>query len=174
LYQQGEEAMPADKLGRYMTSRTFLERANAAVAEAVRALEAKGIKPVFSERGSTDEATRAVLAASRADDSHKPLCNRLTELSRTPTGACQVNDATAAIASALLLAKTAMPSEETKFLGAIREQLAPARVQPALVEWVRLLIQTDRTGDDVFRDCAVIDDELFERRIGAILHELRQ
>ncbi|XUW88637.1 hypothetical protein OH764_00780 [Burkholderia sp. M6-3] len=35
--------MPADKLGRYMTSRAFLERAQAAVAKAVRALGAKGI-----------------------------------------------------------------------------------------------------------------------------------
>ncbi|MEZ0606191.1 hypothetical protein ACAX43_29300 [Paraburkholderia sp. IW21] len=42
--------MPADKLGRYMTSPEFLQRANASVAEAVRELETKGIKPVYLDR----------------------------------------------------------------------------------------------------------------------------
>ncbi len=42
--------MPADKLGRYMTSPEFLKRANVAVVEAARQLEAKGIKPVYLDR----------------------------------------------------------------------------------------------------------------------------
>jgi hypothetical protein len=37
--------MPADKLGRYLTSQLFLDRANAAIAKSVRDLEAHGIKP---------------------------------------------------------------------------------------------------------------------------------
>jgi len=42
--------MPADKLGRYMRSPEFLKRANEAVAEAVRELETKGIRPVYLDR----------------------------------------------------------------------------------------------------------------------------
>lgn len=42
--------MPADKLGRYITSPEFLRRANEAVVKAVRELEAKGIKPVYVTR----------------------------------------------------------------------------------------------------------------------------
>jgi hypothetical protein len=42
--------MPADKLGRFMTSSEFLRRANAAVAEAVCLLEARGIKPAYVDR----------------------------------------------------------------------------------------------------------------------------
>lgn len=48
--------MPADKLGRYMTSPQFIERANAAVRKAVRALEAKGIKPACVERRKPPQA----------------------------------------------------------------------------------------------------------------------
>lgn len=42
--------MPTSKLGRYIASPEFLQRANAAVVEAVRALETKGIKPVYLDR----------------------------------------------------------------------------------------------------------------------------
>ncbi|WP_412548942.1 hypothetical protein Q2T91_16130 [Ralstonia pseudosolanacearum] len=42
--------MPADKLGRYITSPEFLRRANEAVAKAVRELETKGIKPNYITR----------------------------------------------------------------------------------------------------------------------------
>ncbi|WP_176059968.1 hypothetical protein [Paraburkholderia sp. BCC1876] len=42
--------MPADKLGRYMTSPEFLKRAKAAVADAVHKLEAKGIQPAYVDR----------------------------------------------------------------------------------------------------------------------------
>ncbi|APR34321.1 hypothetical protein [Paraburkholderia sp. SOS3] len=56
--------MPADKLGRYMRSPEFLKRANEAVAEAVRDLEAHGIRPVYLDRktgrivGGSDDALR--------------------------------------------------------------------------------------------------------------------
>ncbi|MDR6384013.1 hypothetical protein [Paraburkholderia caribensis] len=56
--------MPADKLGRYMRSPEFLKRANHAVAEAVRDLEAHGIQPVYLDRktgriaGGSDDALR--------------------------------------------------------------------------------------------------------------------
>ena len=42
--------MPADKLGQYIRSDLFLKRVNEAVAEAVRELEANGIKPVYITR----------------------------------------------------------------------------------------------------------------------------
>lgn len=57
--------MPADKLGRYMQSPEFLKRANAAVAKAVRELEAKGIQPTYRDRrtgrivGNCDDAARS-------------------------------------------------------------------------------------------------------------------
>ncbi len=49
--------MPADKLGRYMTSEAFLTRANAAVKKAVAGLEAKGIQPAYVVRQPKDAAT---------------------------------------------------------------------------------------------------------------------
>lgn len=42
--------MPPDKLGRYMVSDEFLQRANAAIKKAVNELEAKGIKPAYGVR----------------------------------------------------------------------------------------------------------------------------
>lgn len=42
--------MAAEKLGRYMTSPQFIERANAAITKAVRELEAKGIQPAYVMR----------------------------------------------------------------------------------------------------------------------------
>lgn len=57
--------MPADKLGRFMTSPEFLERAKTAVARAVRELETKGIRPVYLNRdtgrivGGSNDASRA-------------------------------------------------------------------------------------------------------------------
>ena len=47
--------MPADKLGRFMTSDLFLARANAAIAKAVRQLEEQGIAPSYIERPQSDE-----------------------------------------------------------------------------------------------------------------------
>ncbi|MFL9867608.1 hypothetical protein PQR67_25815 [Paraburkholderia fungorum] len=164
--------MPADKLGRYITSQAVFDRAKAAVAEAVRELEAKGIKPAYIVRESTSEATQEVLAEARARNSSAAFLNNLTKLSRMSGGKRLVDDATAAIASVLLLAKTAMPSEETKFLSAIREQLAQVRERPILVEWARVLIDSELSSDDVFRDRSVIDDALFARRIEAVRQAL--
>lgn len=164
--------MPADKLGRYITSQAFFDRAKAAVTEAVRELEAKGIKPAYIVRESTSEATQAVLADARARNSSSAFLNDLTKLSRIPGGKRLVDDAAAAIASVLLLAKTAMPSEETKFLSAIREQLAQVRKQPILVEWARVLIESELSSVDVFRDQSIIDDALFARRIEAVRQAL--
>lgn len=42
--------MPADKFGRFMTSDTFLARANAAIGKAVRRLEKRGIAPAYIQR----------------------------------------------------------------------------------------------------------------------------
>ncbi len=54
--------MPADKLGRYMNSPQFIERANAAITKAVRQLDAKGIQPAYATR-----------RASGTADEHEPL-----------------------------------------------------------------------------------------------------
>ncbi|MDN7893024.1 hypothetical protein QZM93_30930 [Burkholderia cepacia] len=57
--------MPADKLGRDMKSSEFLVRANAAVAKAVRELDAKGIQHAYLDRkagrivGRSDDASDA-------------------------------------------------------------------------------------------------------------------
>jgi CBS domain-containing protein len=53
-----ERIMPADKLGRYMTSDVFLARANAAVKKAVRNLEEKGIEPAYVVREPKEAATQ--------------------------------------------------------------------------------------------------------------------
>ncbi|TDG01892.1 hypothetical protein E1N52_42620 [Paraburkholderia guartelaensis] len=45
----GGDSKP-DQLGRFITSPEFLDRANAAIARAVAALEAKGIKPAYIVR----------------------------------------------------------------------------------------------------------------------------
>ncbi|USS46257.1 hypothetical protein NFI99_15100 [Burkholderia glumae] len=58
--------MPADKLGRYMMSSEFLERANAAITKAVRDLESRNIQPAYRDRktgqivGSGEGALREV------------------------------------------------------------------------------------------------------------------
>jgi hypothetical protein len=51
--------MSADKLGRYMTSETFLTRANAAVKKSVAEREAKGNAPAYVTREPKDAATEA-------------------------------------------------------------------------------------------------------------------
>lgn len=53
--------MASDKLGRYMTSPQFLERANAAVTKAVRQLEAKGIEPAYVTRRASGTADARAL-----------------------------------------------------------------------------------------------------------------
>jgi L-fucose isomerase-like protein len=163
--------MPASKLGRYITSREFFERANAAVAEAVRALEAKGIKPAYVVRDSTREKARAVSAEARETVER---AKGLTALWSTPESARQADDTTEAIARALLLAKTAVPTEETKFLNEIREQLAKVRAQPALIDWAQSLIETEQGSSDVIRDRSIIDDSLFHKRLDAIRNALAQ
>jgi hypothetical protein len=166
--------MPADRLGRYMTSRAFLERANAAIAKAVRALEAKGIMPAYTVHGVSNQTTQTGMAETETDRRQQALCNRLTKLSRTPASAHRVIDASASIAHLLQLAKTTPAHEETKFRDAIRERLGPVRSQPALAEWVLLLTKTDQTSDDACRDRAVVDDALFGQRVEAILRELHR
>lgn len=160
--------MPADKLGRYLTSRECSDRVSAAVAGAIRALEEKGITPTYIKRDLIREQAQAVSAEISEGRRFASLSNRLAALSRTPAGEHLVDEATVAVAGVLLLAKTAMPGDEAQFLAEIRAQLAPVRVQPALVEWARLLIEEERRSSDVIRDRAVIDDALFERRIEAI------
>lgn len=40
----------SDRLGRFITSKEFIERANRAVGKAIAELEAKGVRPVYIER----------------------------------------------------------------------------------------------------------------------------
>ncbi|MDQ0621613.1 hypothetical protein [Paraburkholderia graminis] len=115
--------MSTSKLGRDITSPAFFDHANAAIAEAVPVLEAKGIKPAYIMRDSTREKTQGVSAEVRGGRRLASLSSRLAELSRAPAGANQLDNATAAVARALSLAKTAMPGTKTKFLTEIRAQL---------------------------------------------------
>jgi hypothetical protein len=87
-------------------------------------------------------------------------------------GSIQVYAATIAAASALLLTKTAMPGEETKFLAEVHKKLEPVRASPALVELAGCLIDCELADRDSIRDRAVIDDALFEQRISAIRQAL--
>ncbi|AXW63365.1 hypothetical protein CJO94_03915 [Ralstonia solanacearum] len=71
--------MPADKFGRFMTSDTFLARANAAVAAAVRRLKEQGGVPAYIQRqpdqqskagvGSSDSSQEA---SSNVAEQHEP------------------------------------------------------------------------------------------------------
>lgn len=67
-----EQAMPADKFGRFMTSNTLLTRANAAVAAAVRRLEKQGIAPAYirrqSEQQSKSEAVPGIIPPDVSPD----------------------------------------------------------------------------------------------------------
>lgn len=155
--------MDAGKLGRFITSKAFVERANAAVAKAVSGLEARGIKPVYIERGSP----RDVLNEARVRGELE-RANRLFQLMCSPEGARRVDAATTATASALLLAKTAMPRDEPKVLNEIRRQLTLVCADPALIGWARAIIDVELGSPDSIRDRAIIDDVLFERRISAI------
>ncbi|AQH05175.1 hypothetical protein A9R05_39955 (plasmid) [Burkholderia sp. KK1] len=158
----------AGKLGRYITSREFANRVSSVVEGAVRKLEANGLKPVYDEPAWS----RAVLDEVHASGRYVALCSRLSELLRSASVARQFHAATTATASALLLAKTALPGEEAKFLTAIRTQLASARALPVLVEWASCLIDVELGSPDTMRDRTIIDDALFERRINAIRQEL--
>ncbi|QTO43641.1 hypothetical protein [Burkholderia latens] len=181
--------MPADKLGRYMTSPLFFERAKAAVEKAVRELEAKGIQPVYMDRETGRLAgdgrryrinlpnpdAQAVVLNLFSDGTHGDLMDRLVAFASTDHGARQVSDATRAVAGALLLAKAAMPHEATAFSQTVRDQMASVRPYPELVELARLLIEAERaTQDDVFRDRNVISDALFEARIETVNEALSQ
>ncbi|MBW5287858.1 hypothetical protein [Burkholderia gladioli] len=175
--------MSADKLGRYMTSQAFFDRAKAAVEKAVRELEAKGIQPVYMDRKTgrlvgdgrryrinlPDPEVQAVVLDLFSDGTHGDLMDRLVASASTDHGARVVSDATRAVAGALLLAKTAMPHEAASFSQTVHDQMARVRPYPELVELARLLIEAERaTSKDAFRDRNIIPDALFEARIEAI------
>ncbi|WP_183614698.1 hypothetical protein [Ralstonia pseudosolanacearum] len=49
--------MTADKLGRFMTSPAFLQRANALIKQAVHTLETRGIQPAYIHRPPRQQQT---------------------------------------------------------------------------------------------------------------------
>ncbi|MFL9903323.1 hypothetical protein PQR71_35205 [Paraburkholderia fungorum] len=185
--------MPADKLGRFMTSKEFLRRANAAVVEAVRHLEARGIKPVYLDRKTgritgdaesfarrpleirlPDATVGAVLGELFERGKHAEFRARLEDIAATPAGAQQINNAIVVIASSLLLCKTAMPYEADAFARRVSEQMASIREHAALVELAFLLIEGElNTQSDSFRDRNVISDALFQQRIEVIKQALQ-
>jgi hypothetical protein len=181
LYQtENGETMPADKLGRYMTSAAFLRRANAAVAQAVRALEARGIRPAYLDRSTgqiagdeidihiEDDAVRNVLNELLTID-RTELRQRVVAFGRVEGGPRLVREAVRAVASCLLLAKTAMADEEAKFQKAIDEQMACIRPHAVLVDLAHLMINVERaTVNDAFRNGNIISDALYERRVKLI------
>lgn len=175
--------MPADKLGLYITSPEFFERAKVAGEKAVRELEAKGIQPCYMDRKTgrlvgegrlyrftlPDPDMQTVVLDLFSDGTHGDLMDRLVAFASTDHGSRLVSDATRAVAGALLLAKTAMPSEATSFSKTVHDQMASVRPYPELVELARLLIEAERaTHDDAFRDRNSIPDALFEVRIETI------
>ncbi|SEI14705.1 hypothetical protein SAMN05192544_102593 [Paraburkholderia hospita] len=86
----------------------------------------------------------------------------------------EICDATVTIASALLLAKTAMPQEQAKFLATVERQLLSVRQRPALIALALALTAAEaETTDDVFRDRRTIPDALFASRLSDIKQLLR-
>jgi hypothetical protein len=177
--------MLAEKLGRYITSREFQARANDAVKTATDELLAQGLRPVYCDRstgqivgGGVDididnREIRDVLSDVLTFE-HRELRQRVVALGKEEGGTRLVDDAVRAIASALLLAKTAMPQEEMKFRQAIDELMACVRPHGVLVDLAHLMIEAElSTEDDAFRDRNVISNTLFEQRIGAIKQVLR-
>jgi hypothetical protein len=121
-----------------------------------------------------DPVVQEVFADVLAILENARLSEQLVELAKTPSGVRTLSAATIAIASALLLAKTAMPQEETRFLAAARTQLSPVRADARLVEYAFALIAADSaTENDVFRDRKLITDEVFEKRLAAIRQTLQ-
>jgi hypothetical protein len=169
--------MPADKLGRYMTSPEFLRHANAAVGRAVRALEAKGIAPAYITRpiGTVpDVDTQAVIDDLLRGHERAELRRQIHGFYNLPGGPERVRAAVRAVASALLLAKTAMATEND-FIESVAQQLAQVSQHPALSELGMLMVQAEtNTTNDVFRDPTVISNALFARRMEAILQALRR
>ncbi|WP_186046457.1 hypothetical protein [Burkholderia gladioli] len=181
--------MPADKLGRYMTSPEFLERAKAAVEKAVRGLEARGLQPHYMDRKTgrlvggdrryrialPDPDVQTVVLDLFSDGTHGDLMDRLVVFSSTDYGARLVSDTIRSVAGVLLLARTAMPDEATAFSQTVRDQMVSVRLYPELVELARLLIEAERaTQDNAFRDRNIIPDALFESRIDEINEALAQ
>lgn len=171
--------MDIAKMTQYMRSMEFRKRFEAAVAanerdfgdcaeevaeETREALDGIGLRPPSEELSSAS----AVLEEIRASGRHQALCTDLDELSRSRVGSLQVYAATIATATALLLAKIAMPGEETKFLAEVHRKRALVRALPVFVELASCLIDGELASRDSIRDRAIIDDALFGRRISAI------
>lgn len=167
------------------TSAEFMERANAAVKAATNDLLAKGIRPVYYDRdaGRTvgggididieDRAVRDVLSDLLPYE-RLELRLRVVGFGKEEGGPRLVGDAVRAIASGLLLAKTAMPYEEAKFRQAINEQMARVRPHAVLIEVGHLMIDAELAREnDVFRDRKVISDALFAQRVEAIRNALQ-
>jgi hypothetical protein len=170
--------MQGHEFGRYITSKEFSDRVGDVVEEAVRDLEAKGIKPAYGKRRFDirlpDPAVQDVLTELFERGQHAELREQLAAFAQSGAGARQVIDTTVGVASALLLAKTAMPAEETKFAASVGRQMAQLRSPPVLVDLALLLIDGERkTVGDIFRDRSIITDALFEQRIQTIEHALR-
>jgi len=71
VQREVEQTMPADKLGRYMTSNAFLTRANAAVSKAVRQLEELGMVPAYVQKSSLSEPPRTAAGGHDASAPEK-------------------------------------------------------------------------------------------------------
>lgn len=121
-----------------------------------------------------DPVVQEVFADVLAIAENAQLGAQLIELARTPSGVRTLSAATVAIASALLLAKTAMPQEEPQFLAAVRIQLSSIRSDARLVEYAFAVIAADSTTEhDVFRDRRLITDDVFGKRLASIRQTLQ-
>lgn len=174
------------KLGKCMKSPEFLERANTAITAATDELLAHGVRPVYLDRstGQTvgggvdidieDREIRDVLSEMLTFE-RRELRKRVVAFGKGQGGPGLVGDAVRAIASALLLAKTAGPDEETKLLQAIDGQMACVRPHAVLVDLAHLMIEAERsTEENVFRDPNIISGALVQQRIKLIEQALQQ
>jgi hypothetical protein len=119
---------------------------------------------------NVEEVVREILGLT----SNSGLSGKLAAFAQSADGARQISDATVAVASAMLLAKTAMPHEQAKFGASVDSQMALIRPYPPLVELAFALLEEEAaTVDDVFRDRRLITDALFHERLAAIKHSLR-
>lgn len=130
--------------------------------------------PVSALLSLPNAAVQDVLTELLEVKGRETLAHGLSQLARTRPGADLVCSATIAVASALLLAKTAQPSDEARFEEIVSAQIAMVRDEAALADLALALITEEaNTTDDVFRDRRVIPDALFARRLNAIRQFVR-
>lgn len=121
-----------------------------------------------------DPTVQEVVSDILRSASNAELGRKLQAFAQSADGARQINDATVAVASAMLLAKSAMPHEQEKFNVSVERQMSLIRPHSPLVELAFALLEAEAiTDDDVFRDRRLVTDALFAERLASIKQFLR-